>query len=222
MTQPLLLLACQVVFKEMERGLPPDLPRRVLDPALHLQPDLLRKTLQEAVNQEEDKYDSIILGYGLCSRAVEGLKSSRARLILPRVDDCIGIFLGSRQAHLSALAAEPGTFFLSRGWIEAGVTPFNEFEYTVKRFGREKAYSLTQRMLRHYRRLALLSLGRDEKYCRYLDYAREMATKFGLDLQEMEGSGRLMEKMTRGPWDDDFLIVPAGREITFEMFFGRD
>ena len=222
MTIPVLLIACQVVYKEMENFLPPELPVRVLDPALHVKPDLLKKSLQQAVSEEEDKYDAIMLGYGLCSRAVEGLKSRRATLVLPRVDDCIGFFLGSREAHLCTLKKEPGAFFLSRGWIEAGITPFNEFEYSVKRFGREKALALTKRMLQHYRQIVYLNMGGGLQNESYLEYSKQMAGKFNLEFTEMPGSNRLMDKLTAGRWDDDFVIVPAGREITFEMFHQQD
>ena len=102
------------------------------------------------------------------------------------------------------------------------MTPFNEFEYAAARFGREKAFSLTKRMLQHYNRIVFLNLGRDRDHDKHLDYSRQMAAKFGLGLTERTGSGRLMEKMAGGIWDEDFLVVPAGQEITFEMFYRQD
>ena len=37
--------------------------------------------------------ETIILGYGLCSMGVVGLKATHSMLIIPRQDDCIAIFL---------------------------------------------------------------------------------------------------------------------------------
>ena len=69
------------------------------------------------------KVGTIILGYGLCSRAVVGLRAEGCTLVVPRVDDCIAIFLGSGDAYRTQHCSEPGTYYLTKGWIEAGDAP---------------------------------------------------------------------------------------------------
>ena len=73
-----ILIACEVVVEELRLIIPEDLPVRVIDPILHLQPEKLRAELQKAIDEEEKRYDTLLLGFGLCSRAVEGLKSTTA------------------------------------------------------------------------------------------------------------------------------------------------
>jgi len=63
---------------------------------------------------------------------------------VPRVDDCIAIFLGSRAAYADQCHQEPGTYYLTKGWIEVGDTPFAEHERLVERYGRGPRRSRAQ------------------------------------------------------------------------------
>ena len=86
------VIACATVLEELLPLLPPGMPYKRLDFGLHMEPDKLRAALQDAINQTDPKIDTILLGYGLCSRAVTGLKSDKCTLVIPKIDDCIGIF----------------------------------------------------------------------------------------------------------------------------------
>jgi hypothetical protein len=196
--------------------MPPGMEHEALDVSLHVNPQLLRQTLQAAIDGTGDRVDTIILGYGLCSRAVEGLGSERYRIVLPRVDDCIGIIMGSREAHRSEVFKEPGTYYLTRGWIDAGKHIFKEFDHMAKRFGTDRARRLMDTMLRHYTRLAFVRTGNEGNLDRYLEYCRRTAARFGLRLEEISGSAALLEKLIFGPWGKEFVIVHPGQEVPYE------
>ena len=211
------MIACETVIQEVRSLMPPDLLFHTLESGLHLYPDKLRKALQEAVDNTPADVRTIILGFGLCSMAVVGLKARHSQLIVPRVDDCIGIFLGSRQRYMEELKKEPGTYFLSKGWIEAGVTLVEEFEQMVERYGRTRAEKVQKAMLRHYVRLAFIDMGYQDG-SRYRKFARHAAAQLDLRYEEIKGTNQLLKKMISGPWDSDFIITPPGHEITHEDF----
>jgi hypothetical protein len=114
-----MVLACATVMEELQPLLPDDIQRQVLEFGLHLRPNLLTQALQAALDQTTG-VDLVLLGYGECSHAVVGLHSSAATLVVPRTDDCIAIFLGSRDAYQQQTRQEPGTYYLTKGWIEVG------------------------------------------------------------------------------------------------------
>lgn len=217
----MLVMACATVIEEMQPLFPPGIKHDVFDFGLHVNPDKLRATLQEAVNQVGEDIDTILLGYGLCSQAVIGLKSERCTLVVPRVDDCISIFLGSRSAYRQQCKAEPGTYYLTKGWIEVGDTPFSEYEKSVERFGEKRAERLMKIMLGNYKRLALINTGQYELE-RYRDYARKTAERFGLRFEEIEGSNTMVQKMINGSWDEEFIVVGPGETISYQHFFPAD
>ncbi len=82
-----LVIACATVIEEMLPLLPPDVGHRVLDFGLHTDPAKLRQTLQQTIDEVDPAVDTIILGYGLCSQGVIGLRSAHARLVVPRGHD---------------------------------------------------------------------------------------------------------------------------------------
>lgn len=211
------VLACATVIEEMLPLLPDDVPYEVLDFGLHLRPDGLRQTLQERIDQLSQDADVLLLGYGLCSMAVIGLQARSAHLVIPRVDDCIAIFLGSCAAYKAQSKQEPGTYYLTKGWIEAGDTPFNEHEQLIKKYGPERALRMTRLLLKNYRRLAFINTGQYEIE-RYRAYARQTAESFDLRFEEIDGSPALVEKMVHGPWDSEFVVIPPGQTIQYTDF----
>ena len=213
-----LVIACATVIEEMLPLLPPDVGHRTLDFGLHIDPEKLRRALQEAIDASSSEADTIILGYGLCSKGVLGIRATDCTLVVPRVDDCIAIFLGSDSAYRQQSRSEPGTYYLTKGWIEVGDTPFAEYERMVANRGKKLADRLTRLMLKNYKRLALINTGQHELE-RYRDYARRTAERFGLRYEEIDGSTTLVKKMIDGPWDDEFIVLPPGQVIQFEHFF---
>jgi hypothetical protein len=214
------IIACATVIEEMLPLLPEGVTYEVLDFGLHLTPENLRGQLQEAIDAASAGADTIILGYGLCSMAVVGLKANGCTLVVPRVDDCIAIFLGSRSAYLEQFGREPGTYYLTKGWIEVSDTPFTEYERLAEKYGPERAERMIKLMLKNYTRLAFIDTGHYEQE-RYRTYARHTAERFELRYEEIPGSKALVEKMLYGPWDDDFVIARPGETISYADFQTR-
>jgi hypothetical protein len=202
--------------------LPADMSYQVLDFGLHINPANLKHALQEAIDEAASRVETVILGYGLCSMAVVGLRANGCTLVVPRVDDCIAIFLGSGRAYKQQSRAEPGTYYLTKGWIEVADTPFDEYDRLAERYGPEKAEWLIRQMIRHYTRLALIDTGRDggqDGLERYRNHVRALAERWDLRFEEIPGSDALVRRMLFGPWDDDFVVVPPGESIRYEHFF---
>ena len=211
------MIACETVIEEMLPFLPEDVPHEVLDFGLHIKPAELKKVLQEKIDEASPKADVLLLGYGLCSMAVVGLKATTTTLVIPRTDDCIAIFLGSCNAYKEQTKKEPGTYYLTKGWIEVGDTPFEEHKLLIERYGKEKAERMTLLMLKNYKRLAFINTGVYEIE-KYREYSQRTAEAFGLRFEEIEGSSDLVKKIVSGPWDDEFVVVSPGETVTFQDF----
>jgi hypothetical protein len=215
--QRIKVIACATVIEEMLPYLPPHVTTEVLDFGLHRTPEKLREALQEAINKNCNDADVILLGYGLCSMGVVGLSASTSTLVVPRVDDCIAIFLGSNGAYRKQSEKEPGTFYLTKGWIEVCDTPDDEYNRLIERYGRKRADRVMEVMFQHYKRLLYIDTGQADQE-RYRDSARQNAKRLNLRYEEIPGSVALIRKMINGPWDDDFVVARPGEKIKFEDF----
>lgn len=211
------VIACATVIEEIQPFIPADVSQEVLDFGLHLIPGKLKDVLQAKIDEVSPQCDAVLLGYGLCSMAVVGLQARSAHVIIPRTDDCIAIFLGSAEAYKTQAKKEPGTYYLTKGWIEVGDTPFEEHKKLIEKFGEARAMRLTSLMLKNYTRLAFINTGQYEIE-RFREYARQTAQTFNLRFEEIEGSPALVRKMVFGPWDDEFIVLEPGQTMRYEDF----
>jgi hypothetical protein len=212
------IIACATVAEELRLMGVPQEDLLELEFGLHVYPEKLHETLQREIDSIPGEAD-IVLGYGLCSNAAVGLASASHRLIIPRVDDCIALFLGSRQEHLRRLREEPGTYFLTKGWIKAAELPINDYLRLVEKYGEERAMRVIKVMLANYKRVVLINTGNyllDE----FREAARSMADTLELEYAEIPGSNRMLRAMLDGSWDSEYIIVEPGEETSLAMFLG--
>jgi len=211
------LIACAAVIEEMLPFMPQRMSYEVLDFGLHTDPKSLKISLQNAIDSSAPDIETILLGYGLCSQAVVGLRSGSRILIMPRVDDCIAIFLGSTAEYQKQYRTVPGTYYLTRGWIESGTTPFSEYDILVEQYGNQIAQRIINKILKNYTRLAFINTSNNTLKS-YQEHARNTADRFNLRYEEIQGSDAIIRKMLHGPWNDEFVIIPPGKTISFFDF----
>ena len=215
------LIACQTVWEEVRAFLPEGMSFEEVDMGLHTHPDKLRVALQCLVDAVEAERDTILLGFGLCSNAVVGLMSRYQRLIVPRVHDCVPMFLGSKAAYAAQAEKELGTYYLTKGFIEGAdgddnsVLSYNRLD---AKYGREKADKILGYMLKNYTRLALINTG-NYGLEHYRKVAKEAAGRLKLRFEEIPGANDLIRKLVCGPWDEDILVFPPRETVTEEPFY---
>lgn len=214
------LICCRVMIDEIRPFLPADMETEVFEISLHVHPQDLQQTLQRAITASDGLYDPIYLGYGLCSKAVVGLKAEKSRLIVPKSDDCMEIFLGSREARQQQLAEEPGTIFLTPGYIGAdGVDlTYGDRERTVARYGEEKAKALMKKMLSHYKRLVYIRMPHATTLEKDRVLAQKQADEIGLRYEEIDGRTDWLKRMMAPELGEDFVVVEPGEAITLDHF----
>jgi len=211
------IIACETIIKEMSHLLPRDLEIYTIESGLHLHPEKLKNHLQDMIDQITAETEIIILGFGLCSMSAVGLKAADSNLVIPRVDDCIALFLGSQDSYKQQHKEEPGTYYLSKGWIEGGVTLAEELRHAEERLGKRAAEIVMKRMLANYTRLAYIYMD-DKDQDKLREYSKTEAKELGLRYDEIKGTTRLIEKMLQGPWDNEFIVSPPGHTILLKDF----
>jgi hypothetical protein len=223
---PVVVLACQVLQDQLTRLLPVGLVQQVhfMDYGLHRVPGKMTASLQDVLDGI-DSPSLVVLGYGLCGNGLRGLRAGQHTLLVPRVDDCIALLLGSYHTYIREFQAVPGTYYLSKGWLESGSHPLKEYQEYVAKYGPDEALWLMDQQYQHYERLVLVAHTQADLDT-YRAQAQEVAQfcqRWGMRYQEILGSDRYVQRMVQvtadlASADGDFLIVPAGGEIYQEEF----
>lgn len=222
------VISCAVLEDEVRHyaRLAPQPPRiEMLEQGLHNEPDKLRVVLQQAIDriELEDHLDAIVLGYGLCSRGTEGVKTARCRLVMPRAHDCITVLLGSKERYAKYVQQNPGTYWYSPGWNRCHIPPGQEryerlYEQYRQKFGDEDAKFLMeseQNWFSTYNRATYVDLqaGVTEQD---LEKTRQCAQWLNWSFDHQRGDPSLLLDMLSGRWDDQrFIILEPGQ--VFEM-----
>jgi hypothetical protein len=190
-----------------------------LEQSLHRTPQKMKEAIQKEIDRADLEWngDYVVLSYGLCSNGILGVKSKTHSLVIPRAHDCIALFLGSLERYIEEHQKEPGTYYLTKGWIEEGKSPLGVYREYCERFSEETAEWVIREELKNYTRIALVDVGLHLSE-NHRDHARENARFLNLRYEEIKGSLAFFEKIVRGLWDKDFIILKPGEEVTQEMF----
>ena len=165
------------------------------------------------------------MGYGVCGLGAVGLHARNVPLAIPRVNDCIALFLGSDEAYRQQFARYPGTYYVSAGWIEEKAQPQGSseasiqcgpdcftFRQLVERYGEENADAIRDFMnswQKNYQRAAYIDTGARGVRENYARLAQAMAQEFGWKYEEIAGSHDLLRMLlTTRESTDSVLLVP--------------
>jgi len=229
----LAVLSCEVFFREiclLAANSPHTIDLTYLPKGLHdLGAERMVPRLQEQIDAvPADRYDAIVLGYGLCNNGTVGLTARDTRLVIPRAHDCITLYMGDRQRYLDYFNAHPGTYYRTTGWLEhadeagAGEETVSQklglalkYEELVAKYGQDNADYLWETLgdqTQNYDRLTYIRMG---LACEepFRERARQEAEKKGWTFDELEGSMALLKKLINGEWDEDFLVVEPGQTV---------
>jgi hypothetical protein len=231
--RPVVVVACRVLQELLERLLPEGLATQYnwMEYSLHRVPMKLTRALQEALDAI-DTPSLVVLGYGLCGNGLQGLRSNQHMLLAPRTDDCIAILLGSYRSYMREFQAVPGTIYLTKGWLEGGSNPLQEYEALVPRYGEKEALWLMDQQYQNYSRLALVAHSQADmdKYRPQAQAVAQFCQRWNMRYEELLGSDdyvrRLVEATTAlaaglalpDPLVRDFVVIPPGGEIEQLMF----
>lgn len=231
--RPVAVIACRVLQDLLEKLMPQDLAAHVrwMDYGLHRVPVKLTMALKDALDSLETP-SLVVLGYGLCGNGLNGLPSGPHTLLVPRTDDCIAILLGSYRTYMREFQAVAGTYYLTKGWLESGSNPLQEYQEYLPKYGEKEAMWLMDQQYQNYSRVALVAHSQADldQYRGRAQAVAEFCKRWNMGYAEIQGSDmyvrRLIEAtvmLSQGqPLTEslarDFVVVPPGGELQQRQF----
>ena len=227
------LLGCAVFEPELQ-SLIPHSPHEItfeaLPAGLHETPGKLRETVQKAIDTAAgEDFDAIALAYGLCGRGTAGLVARGIPLVIPRVHDCLTLFMGSRDEYRRQFRRHPGTYYITPGWLthKMGLDQTGKprswthdardhprYAELAERHGEQAATEIATFLgswKRNYTRVAVIDTGCDG-VGECMDVAGRIARGLGWTCERIEGRTAILRDLISGNWDEDRFLVLAQEE----------
>jgi hypothetical protein len=230
------LIACEVLAREVylcAARSPHLIDLELVEKGLHNTPDKLRVELQERIDATRpNRYDAILVGYGLCGNALLGMTARDIPVVMPRAHDCIALYLGSRAKYNAKFAENSGTYYYTADYIERtsadkdglavslGTAISTDIEGTyatyVEKYGKDNADYLMEVMgewSAHYSRAVYID-HEDTRFLGCEQLAIDEAKRRGWKYENVPGSLLLFRQLMSGEWPaEDFLVVEPGRKV---------
>jgi hypothetical protein len=228
------VIACEVAFREICHCAARSVNQfdmEFLSQGYHDNPEIGLQRLQACIDETApERFEAILLGYGLCNNMLSGLQARQLPVVIPRAHDCITFFLGSKERYQRCFAEIPGTYYYTAGWLEyrqrGGERPVRRqgaelgdsksYEEMVAQYGEDNARYLVEFLgawTRHYSRGALI----DFDFTAHLsckDQVRSICQQHGWEYAEIPGDLTLLRDWMDGRWNaDDFLVVQPGERV---------
>ncbi|MFP4671412.1 MAG: DUF1638 domain-containing protein [Desulfohalobiaceae bacterium] len=216
------VIACEVFRPELEALLAEnqaDVQLVFLQQNLHRTPHLMPELIQEQVDLAADRAEQIVLCYGLCCNGIVGVRAPEQGLILTKAHDCVALFLGSVKAYNRLSRERPGTYYLTRGWIEENKDPLGmlENEY-VPRMGREIAEWGAKEELKHYTHFGFIDTGLGNNQ-QLRSRARENARFFDKEYLELKGDPSYLQRILFGPYSGQEFFLLGSKEKVQQRWY---
>ena len=192
----------------------------------HDQPDTLRKEIQALIDKADiaEKYDAVVLAYGLCGNATSGIRAGTLPLYIPRAHDCSQILLGGHAAHSEFFGKTPSRGWTSRGYISEEGDPFRlgeadigwDMESLIREYGEENARYVWETLhasdsssdpILYF--LDVPETGESD----LLEEARKKAEERNKELVVVPATLSLLARLLGGRGGDEILYVPPGSVI---------
>ena len=195
--------------------------------------------LQEEIDKIDDtsnRYEAILLCYGLCNYGIAGLHS-KIPLVIPKAHDCITLLLGSKEKYKEYFNNNPGTFFKSTGWIERDANPNATGDSITSQLGinidensddyDDETIEYLKEMLgnwvKNYSKYTYIDTGTGnfDLHEKYRESVSEEAKGRNWEFEKIIGDISLIQELMDGDWDSDkFLFVPPLNKIS--AAYGED
>jgi len=203
------IISCKTLENELNRAILEcgrHFDVKWVESGLHNVPNKLRAALQDVLDSLAG-YSRVLMAIGFCGNSLSGLRTGEMTMIVPRVDDCISLLLGSC-AKRTSLTNGHGMYFLTEGWLRGERTIWHEYQYTLEKYGKETCDEIFEALLGNYRSLVMLDTG-----CYDLlsirGEAEEIAETLKLDYMVIPATIEYLKRLLTGPWDNDsFLTIP--------------
>lgn len=214
------IIACNTIKPELlhaREAVGCDYPIIWSGAGLHDTPKIMRKVLENCVKKAEERgAERILFAMGFCGGSLEGITSAQAEIILPKVDDCITLLLGSKEKR-QELQSTGHIYYITKGWMANKGVLYNQFLDIMNRYGEEQGAEIFQMLAGRYTYYGIL-----DTHCydmtEVVEKTKGMAEEMGMECFVADASDSYLRELLSGNYDSSrFIRLAPGEAATWTM-----
>ncbi|WP_018590357.1 DUF1638 domain-containing protein [Terrisporobacter glycolicus] len=186
-----------------------------VDSKYHNMPEKLNLKLQEIIDENKE-YETITLLYGQCGNATLGLKSDYSKLILPKVSDCVSLYLGGDEKRKKLKKSER-TYFFTKKYMENDNSLYNEIIKMKEKYGDKKTIKMYRMMMDNYEYIRIINTKAYDVED-IMEKVKYLCNDLDLSYEIIDGDLSIMENVLLGIVDANFIVKDIGEEINNKDF----
>lgn len=212
------IISCATIEDEVnlvihELNLKLDSEIKWIESKFHNNPGKLKVEIQNSIDSINENVDNILLLYGSCGNAMDGVKSDKYKLICMKVDDCFAMLLGGTKERIK----DKGSYYFTKRYIESECSLWHDYCRCQEKYGNKKTEKIYKRMLKEYKSIKVIDTGAYNLED-ILNKTKEIARCCDLEHQIILGNLNILVKALTKSWDEDFIIKERNEEISFNDF----
>lgn len=214
------IIACEMLRDELELAMARTgrAPETIwLDKGLHERPQVLRDAILERLAGIPADCELVLLAMSYCGGALDGVGCETAALAVPRFDDCIRMLLSLAPGRRNE--ADCRSLYFTRQWLDSERYILRDLEQYRRQYGEKRGEKIMRTMLASYRQVRLIDTGAYD-VAAYEDTAIADAKTLGLSYERQSGTIRVLEKLLRHEFDEEFCVAAPGEKLTQWQFIG--
>ena len=142
-----------------------------------------------------------------------GLKTGDFELVIPRLDDCLSLLMGSMERRKAALEGGFG-MFVTKSWLEHEKNTAAELERIQRTYAPERANRIIQAMYGNFDSLNVIDTGAYDVDV-ILPRTEALARQLNLKHRVVQGTTSYLEALLRSPHDPGrFIVIPPHTAVT--------
>jgi len=213
------IIACNTIKPELlhaKEAVGCDYPIIWSGAGLHDTPKIMKTVLERCIAKAEAQgAEKILFAMGYCGGSLEGL-SSKAEIILPKVDDCITLLLGSKEKR-QELQSSGHIYYITKGWMTNKGVLYNQYLDIMNRYGEEQGSQIFAMLAGSYHYYGIL-----DTHCydmtEVIDKTKNMAEEMGMECFVADASDSYLRDLLSGNFDNSrFIKLEPGQSVTWSM-----
>lgn len=203
-----IILACSSLadyVRAAQKKLGTNYPEIYLDKRLHADPKKMRDSILEKLNDVSEEYDTVLVAMGFCGGSWSNIKTNK-RIVRPAVDDCVSLLLHSdkvsgynlkKEGHLYMKDKNPNDFDIQK--------TFSNYTHDMDKETKHKIEASWKSI---YSVIDVVDTGINN--CNSSEYrivAEKNASWLDGNVEYLNGSNILIEKLIAGDWDEKLFLI---------------